>query len=62
MLVCLKVRFGSEAFRLSVTAVVIGFGLGLNHYFAVGLETVSANGLFPLPVQQALVYRHSVDW
>lgn len=45
-----------------MVAVVIGFGLDLKYYFAVGLETVSANGLFPLPVQQALVYRHSVDW
>lgn len=62
MLVCLEVRFGFEAFRSSVTAVGIGFGLDLSHYFVAGLETVSAKGLSPLPVQQALVYRHSVDW
>lgn len=62
MSVCLKIRFGSEAFRSSVTVVEIGFGLDLGHYFAAGLETVLANGPFPLTVQQALVCQHSVDW
>lgn len=62
MLVCLKIRFGSEVFRSSVIAVEIDFGLGLSRHFVAGLETVPVNGLFPLPVQQALVYQHSVDW